>query len=145
LIALKETIYQKEYGTLVLDADIPAIYEDWNGAVSEAEFKNFLEQKLALFVAHKKQIPNLNWMVNLKGLRVGEKAQAWANKDFHPLLHKQGIKKIAFIVPENMLYMLDNEQLTPHMDSCNQVELCYFDNMEDAKEWLKKMPLAEGL
>ena len=84
-------------------------------------------------------------MVNLKGLRVGEVAQTWANKDFHPLLHGQGIDKIAFIVPENMLYMLDNQQLSPHMDSLNQIELCYFDNMGDAKDWLKKMPLEEDM
>ena len=141
---MKKIIYQTAFISLILDSSIPAIYENWQGTVSTDEFKSTLEKKLELFCQYRKDISNLNWIVNLKGLRVGEEAQAWANHDFHPKLYPSGIRKIAFVVPEDTLYLLENEQLSTHMDNQNQIALCYFDQLEEVAGWLQQMPLAEG-
>jgi len=141
---MKDILYQKEFVSLVLDDSIPAIYENWRGTASRDEFKEALEHKLALYCQYKTTISDLHWIANLKGLKVNQEAQAWANHDFHQKLYPSGIRKIAFIVPEGTLHLLDNEQLSSHLDIKKQIELCYFDNMAEASEWLQQVSLTQN-
>ncbi|MGB0524454.1 MAG: hypothetical protein ACPGJS_15895 [Flammeovirgaceae bacterium] len=141
---MKQIIYQKAFVAITLDKNIPAIYEEWLGDVSVEEFKATLEKKFELYVEHKKEYNNLKWIVNLRGLKVDAEGQEWANHEFHPRLHPNGVRKIAFVIPENALYMLEDEQLSPHMDAHGQIELCYFDNLKEAGAWIKNMPMTEN-
>ena len=92
-----------------------SVYHEWLGSVGSTEFQLTLDKKLELYKAYKKEHDHLRWMANLRGLKVSEEGQAWANQTFHPQLYANGVKKIAFVMPEDALYLLDNEQLTPHM------------------------------
>lgn len=141
---MKQTLYQQEYVTINLEDSVPVIYEEWLGAVTDTEFQKTLEKKLDLFIENKEKYEELKWMVNLRGLKVGKGGQNWANNEFHPRLYPVGVRKIAFVVHETALYLLQDFQLSPHMDSKKQIELCYFDSIADASEWIKRVPIAES-
>lgn len=139
---MKQTLYQRAFVTIILDTDIPAIYEEWHGSVSTSEFKTTLEKKLELYKELKGQHENLEWMVKLRGLKVAAQGQTWANEEFHPRLYPAGIKRIAVTIPEEAFHLLNDRQLSAHMDNKKQIELCYFDDFEDAVAWTKKAQLA---
>ena len=133
-----QTIYSTNYASLHLDPSIPALYEEWMGTVSIEEFQHILETKLELYNQLRENSPSLKWMVDIRNLRTTDEAKGWGNAVFHQQLFLNGVREIAFVVPEETYYELPDEFYTGKMDSRKEVELCYFESLEEAGEWLKK-------
>ncbi len=129
---------KKEFVRIYLDDSFPAIFEEWTGQVSSQEFQEALEEKLAQYKTHKKELPGLEWLNDIRQLRVGDEAGLkWAAREFHPKLYGAGVRKIAFLVPEQVYYELPPEDLLGRKDSKGEILVCYFDSYEAAGNWLK--------
>ncbi|MGB0523254.1 MAG: hypothetical protein ACPGJS_09855 [Flammeovirgaceae bacterium] len=138
---MKKVIFQKEYAKIVLDTNTSTLYEEWLGVINLSEFQLILSKKLALYTKYKDLHPKLQCVYNFRGLHIDQEDVHWFNQAYYPKLYPLGIQKLAFILSDDSFYQLSDKQLVAHMDSQNQIELCYFDSLEEGLSWIGNQEL----
>lgn len=58
----------------------------------------------------------------------------WAAKHANPILAKHGMRKMAFIVPQNVFAQISVDHFSKN--STDQLALKHFSNLEDALNWI---------
>ncbi|MEH0155588.1 hypothetical protein V6R21_15685 [Limibacter armeniacum] len=134
-----EILHQNQFVQLILDKEIPAIYEKWIALCRPNEFRETLEKKLALYIENKDRFEQLHWMVDFRGLQWPDHdTEVWSVKEFHPKLYKSGVRFIAFVVPRDIFDELDEDSLLGKYDRNKEVYLRFFNTFEAASDWLKR-------
>jgi hypothetical protein len=107
--------------------------------MSQAEYKATFEQILAIFQAHHPAF----WLgdtVNFK-MAVIPELQEWTAQTLTPQLIALGLRKMALLIPEELIANLALQQsvdeITDEMTQEKVFEMRYFDKIEDARSWLK--------
>lgn len=117
------------------DQEINSVVMEWNGYATSKQFKEGTELMLNTLIKNNtfKVLADIKDMV-----LIGKEDQEWLDTDFLPRAIKFGFKAIAIIKPdyyfnkvavESISYKVDKEKLT----------INFFDNIDEAKEWLRKV------
>jgi hypothetical protein len=67
---------------------------------------------------------------------VSQDDQTWSNTDWFPRAVQGGIRYMAIVVPENVIARWSVDSIVQRVTEAN-LTIHYFDNTEQAKEWLR--------
>lgn len=135
---MKKLLFEQAYVKIFIDESLPALYEQWSESVTEGiEYEDALVRKLDLYREHKDEYRRLHWVNCVDSLNMSDvRAVLWAMRDFHHRMYLAGIRRVAYMVGEDMYYNLDLRDRLPRYDDGNELKTCYFPGLEEAVHWL---------
>ena len=134
-----ETLFSNEYFTISIDESVPCL--EWIGKKfmpSEA-FRLSERKSLEFYLEYKDKYPNMEWFVDARyiGVVLPEDTK-WVVDEILPQFVENGLTKEAFVLPKSAISQLMLKRYKKEATSAGYIEIGTFDNIEDAKNWLKK-------
>jgi hypothetical protein len=116
------------------DSDVKAAIGVFKGFLSTDEFKKVAEnlQKLRKENSSKRQLNNIEDMKVLT-----KDVREWLQSIWFPEALKTGLKYFAFVVPGDNVGKLSMKEANKNAQANPDIEIEYFSNEAEAKEWLK--------
>ena len=124
-----------EIYNIYFDGEINSVVMEWNGYATSKQFKQGTELMLNMLIKNNCS----KVLADIKDMKIiAMEDQQWLNEEFLPRATTFGFKAIAIVKPhyyfnkvavETVSYKVDKEKLT----------INFFDNSEEAKEWLSKI------
>jgi len=114
---------------------------EWLMFVSGDDFRNALDQGLALLVA--KSTPF--WLADLRHLGVVTDAdQTWSNEVWFPRALQTTLTHMAIVMPEKVIARWSVDRIMQRVEG-TQLVIHYFDNVDAAYRWFanQRVPTAE--
>jgi hypothetical protein len=120
---------------IFFDDDINAVVMEWDGYATSAQFKEGTELMLNTLIQHNafKVLADIKDMI-----LIGYEDQKWLETHFLPRAIQFGFKAIAIIRPDSYFNKMAVETISYKVDA-EKLTINFFDNTEEAREWLKKM------
>lgn len=117
---------------IYFDETINAVVMEWDGYATSAQFKEGTELMLNTLIKHNcfKVLADIKDMV-----LIGMEDQHWLEQQFLPRAIQFGFKKIAIIRPEHYFNKVAVENISYKVDK-EKLTINFFDNVEEAREWL---------
>jgi hypothetical protein len=124
-----------EIYNIYFDKEIDAVVMEWDGYATSTQFKEGTELMLNTLIQNNsfKVLADIKEMV-----LIGTEDQQWLNTHFLPRAIKFGFKAIAIIKPNNYFNKIAVESISYKVDK-DKLAINFFDNITEAKEWLKSM------
>jgi hypothetical protein len=120
---------------IYFDQEIDAVVMEWNGYATSTQFEEGTELMLNTLI----QNNSFKVLADVKDMvLIGLEDQQWLNTHFLPRAIKFGFKAIAIIKPDNYFNKIAVESVSYKVDK-DKLKINFFDNIVEAKEWLKKM------
>lgn len=130
------TLYENEFVTIHWLQEEPvkvlkSVWKDESARMQEENFREIIEKWCELVEEHHP----LGSMINSLKFRftIVPELQDWYNQEITPRTFEAGMRKIAFIVPEEIFSEVSIEQI---FNDQEEVIFQYFDNEENAQSWL---------
>jgi SpoIIAA-like len=122
-----------EIYNIYFDSQIDAVVMEWDGYATSAQFKEGTELMLNTMIQNHafKVLADIKDMI-----LIGMEDQEWLNNHFLPRAIKFGFKAIAIIKPDNYFNKIAVESVSYKVDK-DTLAINFFDNITEAKEWLK--------
>ncbi|NVO09188.1 MAG: hypothetical protein HXX16_04425 [Bacteroidales bacterium] len=122
-----------ETSTALYDIETNAAIGTFVGFLSSDEFKAVANQLLNILETKnlKKQLNDVKRMKVLK-----PEVQEWLNTIWFPKAQKVGLRYFAFVVPDDIFGKLSMEGANKNASNAFGVEIQYFNNLDNAKNWL---------
>jgi SpoIIAA-like len=122
-----------EIYNIYFDSQIDAVVMEWDGYATSAQFKEGTELMLNTMIQNHafKVLADIKDMI-----LIGMEDQEWLNNHFLPRAIKFGFKAIAIIKPDNYFNKIAVESVSYKVDK-DTLAINFFDNIIEAKEWLK--------
>lgn len=134
------TIIDKTYAKLEYDEQTPCFVVSWFGFQKLESVVEFCEEVVAAFAEKRKTNPNLaHFIGDTRNLEVlsSEIREYWDNV-WNPKMFETGGRFIGIIVPTNVFSQFVMEQYSENLaDEITEIQTCFFDDLENAKTWLK--------
>ena len=113
--------------------DINSVVMEWDGYATSAEFKEGTELMLNTLIKHNtfKVLADIKDMI-----LIGVEDQQWLIDQFLPRAIEFGFKAIAIVKPDSYFNKVAVESVSYKVDK-DKLEIMFFDNTAQAKEWLK--------
>jgi hypothetical protein len=118
------------YLTISWDDSIECVIVAWRGFFSGENMKNGAEKALELI---KEKNAKLYLSDTSQSHVVGPDDQNWIINDWQPRAVELGLKKLATVVPKNIIARVAMNRLSPMF---SDLETEFFDNVEAARLWL---------
>jgi hypothetical protein len=117
------------------DANINAVVMEWNGYATSEQFKQGTELMLNVLIQNKasKVLADITDMT-----LIGSEDQLWVENHFLPRATNFGFKAIAIIKPRSYFNKVAVESISYKVNK-DKLTINFFDNKEDATEWLIKI------
>jgi hypothetical protein len=138
---LTKIYYQDEYATLELDDLIPCVKLTLRGVPKHSEHYAAVQMKrIELMNQEIKNYPKLHMLTDSTqaGPVLDEDVQ-YFKKLVMPTMEKAGIRYLAIVMPVNKFTHLTIRDMT---EERRLMVVKYFDNLREAKQWLKRMTVA---
>ncbi|MBN1117974.1 MAG: hypothetical protein JXA77_12250 [Bacteroidales bacterium] len=133
-------IFKNDQAIVTFDDQVPCVIWTPNGYIKGDNFRepfrvgiDFVEKKISTY-------PNITWLNDARQLKtVGRDDLNWLNENVNNRAYKLGVKKVAFVVPENIFgkwavkFYVD----FTNKRSDNSLDIRAFSSMGEAKNWLK--------
>ena len=124
-----------EVYNIYFDKGINAVVMEWDGYATSNQFKEGTELMLNTLI----QNNSFKVLADIKDMvLIGMEDQQWLNTHFLPRAIKFGFKAIALIKPDNYFNKVAVESVSYKVDK-DKLAINFFDNIMEAKEWLKKI------
>ena len=124
-----------EIYNIYFDKEIDAVVMEWNGYATSSQFKEGTELMLNTLI----QNNSFKVLADIKDMvLIGMEDQQWLNTHFLPRAIKFGFKAIAIIKPDHYFNKIAVESVSYKVDK-DKLAINFFDNITEAKEWLKRM------
>lgn len=124
-------LYEKPYLTIIYDEELNCIQQDWQGYAKSEDFREGILISLE-FLKEKKADKVLS---NTKEFSLVQQADTeWVAKEITPAMVKNGMKKMAFIIPSSIFAKISVDNFKQGANDI--VTIAYFDDMQKAKDWL---------
>lgn len=121
--------------SIYYDADIHSVVMEWKGYSNSSEFKEGTELMLNTLIKH----DTFKVLADIKDMTlIGMEDQEWINKVFLPRATEFGFKVLAIVKPQHYFNQVAVESISYKVDQ-NKLSIQFFDDLENAKEWLKKV------
>ena len=120
---------------IYFDKEINAVVMEWDGYATSTQFKDGTELMLNTLIRNNsfKVLADIKDMV-----LIGMEDQEWLNTHFLPRAIKFGFRAIAIIKPDSYFNKVAVEAVSYKVDK-DKLAINFFDNITEAKEWLKTM------
>ncbi|MBN1573102.1 MAG: hypothetical protein JW984_07900 [Deltaproteobacteria bacterium] len=130
-------LFENESYRLSIDESVPCL--EWIGKkfMASQDFRTSEEKSLEFFKEYKVKYPRLQWFVDARDIGfISEEDTAWVAEVILPAFASSGLRKEAFVVPSSHFgkIAIDNYR----SDAGETIEIEVFDNVQKAKDWLKK-------
>lgn len=130
-------IYTSNYHDIILHENyLEEFWKESSDDMSEDEYKTEMQEYLNAVIT---QFPvSQKILINLINFRfaIDPELQKWADKNIMAKAQNY-VKKAAFLMPQDFFANLSVEQVNSR-DGTPQDAIKYFDNREDALEWLSR-------
>src|SRR5690606_38949175 len=122
-----------EIYNIYFEKEIDSVVMEWDGYATSTQFKEGTELMLNTLIQNKsfKVLADIKDMV-----LIGREDQQWLDTHFLPRAIKFGFKAIAIIKPDNYFNKVAVESISYKVDK-DKLALKFFDNISEAKKWLK--------
>jgi len=126
---------------IYFDQEMNAVVMEWDGYATSSQFKEGTELMLNTLI----QNNSFKVLADIKDMvLIGMEDQEWLSIHFLPRAIKFGFKAIAIIKPDHYFNKVAVEAISCKVDK-EKLAINFFDNIEEAKEWLKKCDRAQPL
>jgi len=120
---------------IYFDEAMNAVVMEWDGYATSKQFKEGTELMLNTLIRH--QCSKV--LADIKDMKIiAMEDQQWLNEDFLPRATKFGFEAIAIIKPDFYFNKVAVETISYKADK-DKLTINFFDNTEEAKEWLSKI------
>lgn len=124
-----------EIYNIYFDKDINAVVMEWDGYATSKQFKQGTELMLNILIKNNCS----KVLADIKDMKIiAMEDQQWLNEEFLPRATKFGFKAIAIIKPNYYFNKVAVETISYKADK-NKLTINFFDNIDEAKEWLSKI------
>jgi hypothetical protein len=119
--------------TAVFDSQAHCALLTFKGFLTTKEFIAIADQAHDLRIKHRsnRQLNNIEDMAVLT-----QEIQTWLGNVWFPKAVETGLKYFAFVIPKNALGMMSMKNANKDADHKTGIEIKYFDNEPEAKQWL---------
>jgi hypothetical protein len=119
---------------IYFNSDIDAVVMKWAGYSTSQEFKEGTELMLNTLIKHNvaKVLADIKDMI-----LIGMEDQEWINEVFLPRATEFGFKVLAIVKPDHYFNQIAVETISYKVDQ-NKLTIQFFDNPDNAEEWLRK-------
>jgi len=125
--------YNKKFLTIEYLEDIQAGIGNWNGFVSDNDYKEGLNKMIDFYKEKKVN----KWIANLAKMEaISPEMQDWANNDWFPRALQAGVKYMAVVVSEDVFNQLAVDIIMTKV--ADLLTTHYFSSVDEAKEWIKQ-------
>lgn len=134
-----EKIVENQYASL-FKASPQMLWTTWKPEtedMDDQEFEDFFLEIVQIIQTYQFK----EWLGDTRLFRkiVALKQQTWVAETLNPLLTQAGLRKMAIILPQELIANLSVQQSVEEMEivqTVRQFSTRYFDKIEDAKIWL---------
>jgi len=136
-------LFENDHGIISLDESVPCLVVDLFGAFSSDDFREIVEQSVAIFRRQKVNLVKLQLLIDTTDLEaLSLKEVQWVNSEIMTMLFlENGLKFIAFLKPvakEGEGAINEFLRIASHMHLFE-----VFDDKKAARAWLVEMNQAE--
>lgn len=125
-------VAEKTDCTLVYDSANKCLIQQWRGYSGTENFRAAIYATIDFFKSNN-EVTGL--ISDTREHKVVKPVDAqWAAKHANPILVRNGMRRMAFIVPHNVFAQLSVDHFSKN--STEQLTLQHFNNMEDALAWI---------
>jgi len=130
-------LYEEKYGTPEYDPTVPCITATFSGFLNSEQFKSFLNKGLDHLIEKKRIHGMILWLADTrKHVVQPEKDTNWVAEDWNPRALKEGIRHVAFVLPENLFGDLSIKKYAQKNDAQeNKMTVQMFGDVKAAKDW----------
>lgn len=111
-------LYTQPYGAISLAPEVPCLIVTWYGFANSEQFRELMDQGLALYRAEAQRTQPLGWLADTRGhsaIRTAD--QEWLTTDWDLRAYLAGIRHVCFVVPDSVV-----GQITVNTYSSNAVD-----------------------
>jgi len=120
---------------IYFDEAMNAVVMEWDGYATSKQFKEGTELMLNTLIKHHCS----KVLADIKDMKIiAMEDQQWLNEDFLPRATKFGFEAIAIIKPDFYFNKVAVETISYKADK-DKLTINFFDNTEEAKEWLSNI------
>ena len=125
--------FDEKFLQIYYDETVPCVTMQWKDFATSEEFKIGLNKGLDLLMEQNTE----NWLADLRKMDVIDPDdEKWSNEDWFPRALAGGVKKMALIPSVDIFNNMSVESIMNEVAGTGLV-VHYFDNVEEAKTWLK--------
>lgn len=127
-------VYENQNIVIERDDNLKCLIQNWKGFASSERFRESIKKTIELFEDKK-----LNKILsNTKDFGMVKKEDTeWVGTYSMPLLIKNGLKYMAFVVPTNVFTQMSVDNFKK--DASGPVEIRYFDDVVKARQWFTQV------
>ena len=131
-------VYESEYMQLYFNSENKVIEEKWHETTKKMRAKEFKKEILTTLKYMRDNNAEL-YLVDTKNFifTISVEIQEWMHKNFIVPFIQAGIKKAAFVMPEELITQLSIEQTTEE-DTQNKFKRDFFTSKKEALKWLEE-------
>ena len=127
-------IEDKPHCTIEYDPDVKCVIQTWRGFAGSKAFRASLEKTVEVFKTH--DVTSIISNTRDSGVVDEEDAQ-WVPTKINPILIRNGLKKIAFIMPANVFAQWSIDHFLRKAEK-QPLEAMRFDTLEQAQAWIRE-------
>ena len=126
-------LFEEKYLTIHHNEDVQCIHMQWTGFATTEKYKHGMNTGLEK-VKEKQVSKWLADMVNMGAIAPDD--QKWTNENWFPRLLASGIRTAAVVMSKDVFNQLAVKKIGEDMTD-NSYTMHFFDDLEEAKSWLK--------
>ncbi len=127
-------VFESENIIIERDDNLKCLIQNWKGFATSEKFREGIQKSIDLF--KDKKLDKI--LSNTKDFGMVKKEDTeWVNSYSMPLLIKNGLRYMAFVVPSNVFSQMSVENFKKEM--AGPVELRFYEDVAKAKEWMAEV------
>ena len=140
-IPVAQIVFKEKYVTISFDPTTGFVLLDWHSYATSGQFRHTITTLLAFVESKSKSHAHIGLLADTVKLGVITKEDIeWNAKEINPYIFKAGVKKVAFIIPENIFTQLSittYQQQTKVEDTGSLISQMFADRAS-AQKWLSE-------
>lgn len=126
-------LFEEKYLTIHHNEEVSCIHMQWTGFATTEHYKHGMNTGLEK--VREKKVSK--WLADMADMgAISPEDQKWTNEDWFPRLLGAGIRTAAVVTSKDVFNQLAVKKIGQDMTD-NSYTMYFFDNLEEAKEWLK--------
>ncbi|WP_338767985.1 STAS/SEC14 domain-containing protein [Bernardetia sp. ABR2-2B] len=132
-------LFEEKHLTIHHDEDVNCIHMQWTGFATSAKYKHGMNTGLEK--VQEKGVTR--WLANMAEMgAITPDDQKWTNENWFPRLLEAGIRTAAVVMSKDVFNQLAVKKIGEDMTD-NSYTMHFFDDLEEAKKWLKEYEIQE--
>jgi hypothetical protein len=114
--------------------EFQCMLQTWKGFAGSEKFRQSVQKTIDFFQTHQ----DVRYIISntLEQGPVSPKDAEWVATVANPILEKHGLRKMAFIVPQNVITKMAEELFARQLQG--KVEIRWFADLASAKAWIQQ-------